>query len=67
MSKSVHQRTRLQTAAYLLGARHKVPDLDDSKIHRTRAVQLWHSPEAAEGQPVNQQSLNEKGNSDGLE
>lgn len=58
---STPQRSRLQTAAYLLGARQDMPDLDDKEIKRARAVRLWYSSDATEEQPVDQQPLNKKG------
>ncbi|KAG1848136.1 hypothetical protein C8R48DRAFT_778935 [Suillus tomentosus] len=36
---SARQRSRVQTAAYLLGVRQKLPDVDGEEINRIRAVQ----------------------------
>ncbi|KAG2743099.1 hypothetical protein P692DRAFT_201809320 [Suillus brevipes Sb2] len=57
---STPQRSRLQTAAYLLGARQDMPDLDDKEIKCARTVRLWYSSDATEEQPVDQQPLNKK-------
>lgn len=46
---SAARRSRVQTAAYLLGASQQLPDIDDEEINRVRAVQLFYSPEASEG------------------
>ncbi|KAG1878468.1 hypothetical protein C8R48DRAFT_668563 [Suillus tomentosus] len=43
---SVRRRARLQTTAYLLGAREELPEVDDEEISRIRAIQLCYSPEA---------------------
>jgi hypothetical protein len=50
---SARQRSRLQTAAYLLGTRQELPDVDEQEINRIRAVQSWYSrvgSEPSEGQ-----------------
>lgn len=47
---SATRRTRLQTAAYLLGARQQLPDIGDEEINRMHAVRLFYSDsEALEG------------------
>lgn len=50
---STRQCSRLQTAAYLLGARQELPDLvHNSETNRIRAVQSWYSSESSDGQPI---------------
>ncbi|KAG2740318.1 hypothetical protein P692DRAFT_20822683 [Suillus brevipes Sb2] len=43
---SARRRTRLQTTAYLLGARKELPEVNDEEINRIRAIQMCYSPEA---------------------
>jgi hypothetical protein len=43
---SVRRRARLQTTAYLLGAREELPEVDDEEISHIRAIQLCYLPEA---------------------
>ncbi|KAG2743430.1 hypothetical protein P692DRAFT_20878531 [Suillus brevipes Sb2] len=50
---SAARRTRLQTTAYLLGARQQLPDIGDEEINRMHAVHLFYSDsEALEGRQV---------------
>lgn len=48
---SARQRSRVQSMAYLLGARQEPPDFDDVEINRTRTVQLAY--DAMEGNTIN--------------
>ena len=52
---SAHQRSRAQTAAYLLGARQELPDVDENEINRIRAVRLVY--DAMADQPTSTHSL----------
>jgi hypothetical protein len=64
---SARRRTRLQTTAYLLGARQELPEVTDEEISHIRAVQLCYPSEAqasTEERPEQPQAF-EKGNSDG--
>lgn len=43
---SARRRARLQTTAYLLGARKELPEVNDEEINRIRAIQMCYSLEA---------------------
>jgi hypothetical protein len=71
---SACRRTRLQTTAYLLGARKELPEVNHEEISRIRAIQLCYSPEAnsteeqvhAHYQGLDQPQAVEKGDSNCL-
>ncbi|KAG1789842.1 uncharacterized protein HD556DRAFT_1446632 [Suillus plorans] len=66
---SARRRTRLQTAAYLIGSRKELPEINDEEITRIRAIHLCtrDTPEATSNTeeqevsgPMRPQAFNEK-------
>jgi hypothetical protein len=58
--RSARQRSRLQTAAYLLGARQEPPNVDEEDINHIRAIRSWYSragSEPSEGQITDQEKV----------
>jgi hypothetical protein len=53
---SARRQSRVQTAAYLLGIREKLPKIDNKEINRTRAVQLSYEALAGVHRPVEELS-----------